>query len=563
MVIDWLVIAVYLLGITAIGVYSSKKVSSSSNFFISDRKFGKWMMTFFTFGTGTNTDQAVSVASKTYVVGASGIWYQWLWLFATPFYWLLAPLFRRMRAVTTADYLNARFGQSVAVLFALVGILQLSVNIGVVLKASSSVITAVSGGAISPSIAIGAMTILFVVYGVAGGLNAAILTDLIQGILTIVLSFLILPFALHAVGGMSGLRETIHNPDVFSIVAPSEITTLYIIVIAVNALIGWVASPYSMAMCGAGKTEHASRVGLVSGMFLKRLCTIAWVLTGLVAIALYANTDTNPDHVYGLLAREFLPAIAPGLVGIFVASLLAAVMSSCDTFMVSSAALFTENIYKPLVKPDQDDEHYIRVGRISSVFVVAAGILIAFRLSSIVEGLVLFWIVQAMMGVAIWVSFIWRRATSVAAWASTLSGYAAWFFTSDVEFVGWSFNVHFSQFLPEFMLFDDLLSLPWQMIIYLTVALLVMIGVSLVTQAPSKKTLDRVYETLRTPVAAGEPEVTPVTLPASTKPAPRSVLFDHPDFEIMKPAASTVYGFVACWVVVGVLIASFVWMLKQ
>ena len=175
----------------------------------------------------------------------------------------------------------------------------------------------------------------------------------------------------------------------------------------------------------------------------------------------------------------------------------------------------------------------------------------------------LFWIVQAMMGVAIWVSFIWRRATAVAAWASTLSGYAAWFFTSDVEFVGWSFNAHFSQFLPEFMLYGGQLSLPWQMIIYLTVALLVMIGVSLVTQAPSKKTLDRVYETLRTPVAVGEPEVDPVTLPASTMPAPRSVLIDHPDFEIMKPTASTVYGFIACWVVVGALIASFVWILKQ
>jgi Na+/proline symporter len=230
--------------------------------------------------------------------------------------------------------------------------------------------------------------------------------------------------------------------------------------------------------------------------------------------------------------------------------------------MVSSAALFTENIYKPLINPKQDDEHYIRVGRISSVFVVAAGILIAFRLTSIVEGLVLFWIVQAMMGVAIWVSFIWRRATSAAAWASTLSGYAAWFFTSDVDLVGWNFNAHFSQFLPEFMLYDGQLFLPWQMIIYLTVALIVMIGVSLVTQAPSKKMLDRVYETLRTPVAEGEPEVEPVTLPASTTPAPRSVLIDHPDFEIMKPTATTVYGFIACWVAVGALIASFVWMLK-
>ena len=562
MYFDWLVIAVYLFGITAIGVYTSKQVSSSSSFFISDRKFGKVMMTFFTFGTGTNTDQAVSVAAKTYTSGASGIWYQWLWLFVTPFYWFLAPLFRRMRAVTTADYLNVRFSPSVAVLFALVGILQLSVNIGVVLKAASAMITAVSGGSIDPTIAIFAMTALFVIYGVAGGLNAAIVTDFIQGILTIVLSFLILPFALHAVGGMSGLRDAIDNPTMFSIVAPGEITVLYVIIISLNVLVGWVASPFSMATCAAGKTEHESRVGFVSGMLLKRLCTIAWVLTGLVAVALYVGTEANPDHVYGMLARELLPTIAPGLLGLFVASLIAAVMSSCDTFMVSSAALFTKNLYEPFIRPNQEDRHYILVGRISSVLVVIGGILIALSLPSVVRGVELFWIVQAMMGIAIWLSFFWRRATSAAVWASTMGGFAAWFFTSDVALVGWSFNASFSQLLPDYMLHNGQLALPWQMIIYLTVALALMVVVSLVTEPPSKERLDQVYETLRTPVLPGEPEVEPVTLPESTKPAPRSVLFDHPDFELMKPTASGVFGFLACWVMVGVLIALFVWILK-
>ena len=562
MLIDWLVIAVYLVGITIIGVYATRRVKSSSNFFISDRSFGKLMMTFFSFGTGTNTDQAVSVASKTYTSGASGIWYQWLWLFSTPFYWLLAPLFRRMRAVTTADYLLVRYGQSVAVLFALVGMAQLAVNIGVVLKASSAMITAVSGGTISPEIAIFAMTVLFVVYGVSGGLNAAIITDLIQGILTVILSFLILPFALSAVGGMSGLRESIADPEVFSIVAPSEITTLYVIVIAVNGLIGWVTSPYSMAMCGAGRSEYDARVGLVAGHFLKRLCTIAWVLTGLVAIALYAGTTTNPDHVYGLLARDFLPTIAPGLVGLFIASMLAAVMSSCDTFMVSAAALFTENVYKPLIRPGREERHYILVGRIASVLVVGSGIVIAFGLSSVVAGLELFWIVQAMMGVAIWASFFWRRATAAAAWASTLGGFAAWFFTSDVALVGWSFNERFAHLLPSFMLFEGRLSLPWQMIIYLVVGLAIMIAVSLVTRAPARERLDRVYETLRTPVEPGEPETAPLTLPPGVAPAPRSVLIEHPDFELMKPTRTSVMGFLASCAVVGLLIGLFLWILR-
>tara|TARA_B100001105_G_scaffold40052_3_gene28971 strand:- start:109 stop:1803 length:1695 start_codon:yes stop_codon:yes gene_type:complete len=562
--IDWVIVAAYLIGVTLLGTSSARRVKTSSNFFISDRQSGKLLMTFFSFGTGTNTDQAIGVASKTYTVGASGIWYQWLWLFSTPFYWLLAPLFRRMRAVTTSDYLLIRYGRSVAVLFAIVGMFQLSINIGVVLKATAALIAPVSGGAISPEMAIIGMTILFVIYGVAGGLNAAILTDAVQGVLTIVLSFLILPFALNAVGGLEGLRAraSVDNPELFSIVAPSDITVLYVVVLALNGLIGWVATPYSMQMIGAGRTEDDARVGLVAGMFLKRIVTIAWVLTAMCAVGYYAGTTVNPDHVYGLMARDLLPQIAPGLIGLFIASVLAAVMSSCDCLMVAAAALFTENIYKPLIRPGRSERHYVLVGRLTSIIVVLAGLSIAFTLPGVVRGLEVFWMVGAMMGLAIWMSFVWRRATAAAAWASTLGGYAAGLFTSDIAFIGWSFNNHFAGSLPEFMLYEGKLFLPWQMIIYLTVSLVMMVAVSFVTRPPDKKRLDRVYECLRTPVSEDEPEGEPLTLPAGTTPAARSVLIAHPDFEIMRPTAYTVIGFLASCFMVVVLIGSFIWIIN-
>jgi len=562
--IDWVIVVAYLIGVTLLGTSSARRVKTSSNFFISDRQSGKLLMTFFSFGTGTNTDQAIGVASKTYTVGASGIWYQWLWLFSTPFYWLLAPLFRRMRAVTTSDYLLIRYGRSVAVLFAIVGMFQLSINIGVVLKATAALIAPVSGGAISPEMAIIGMTILFVIYGVAGGLNAAILTDAVQGVLTIVLSFLILPFALNAVGGLEGLRAraSVDNPELFSIVAPSDITVLYVVVLALNGLIGWVATPYSMQMIGAGRTEDDARVGLVAGMFLKRIVTIAWVLTAMCAVGYYAGTTVNPDHVYGLMARDLLPQIAPGLIGLFIASVLAAVMSSCDCLMVAAAALFTENIYKPLIRPGRSERHYVLVGRLTSIIVVLAGLSIAFTLPGVVRGLEVFWMVGAMMGLAIWMSFVWRRATAAAAWASTLGGYAAGLFTSDIAFIGWSFNNHFAGSLPEFMLYEGKLFLPWQMIIYLTVSLVMMVAVSFVTRPPDKKRLDRVYECLRTPVSEDEPEGEPLTLPAGTTPAARSVLIAHPDFEIMRPTAYTVIGFLASCFMVVVLIGSFIWIIN-
>jgi|GEM_PF-325047 len=420
--IDWVVIVIYLLGITFIGLWAVRKVRSSASFFIGDRKFGKVMMAFFMFGSGTHSDQAVSVASKTYSTGASGIWYQWLWLFVTPFFWLIAPFFRRMRAVTTGDFFEVRYGRSVSGLYAAMGILPLTVALGVMLKGSGAMVEAVSGGAISANLAIIAMTVIFLVYGVAGGLSAAIATNFVQGLLTILLSFLILPFALSKVGGMSGLRESIADPHMLSLVSPGEITLFYIIIIAFNALVGWVTMPETMANCAAGKTEMEGRAGVTVGIFGKRICTIAWMLTGLCAIVMYTQL-ADPDLAYGKMARDLLPGIAPGLIGLFIACMLASVMSTCDSLMVVASALFTENLYKKFFVVGQADKHYTFVGRIASTLVVLLGIFVAFNLESVVKGLELYWMASALMGIAFWVGLFWRRATVAGAWAGTLASF--------------------------------------------------------------------------------------------------------------------------------------------
>ena len=129
--IDASVVVVYLLGITALGVWMRRRISGVQDFFM-PRRFGKGMMIMHAFGTGTASDQAVTVASATFRGGLSGIWYQWLWLFVTPFYWLIAPIFRRFRAVTTADVYELRFDRSGAMLFAVVGMANMCVKIGLI-----------------------------------------------------------------------------------------------------------------------------------------------------------------------------------------------------------------------------------------------------------------------------------------------------------------------------------------------------------------------------------------------------------------------------------------------
>ncbi len=554
---DFIVLILYFLGITAIGIFTSKKIKTVGDYFM-PRKFGKFSLMMHGFGTGTHSDQAVGVASKTFTSGLSGIWYQWLWLFVTPFYWLIAPVLRRFRAITMADVFVARYDQSVGMLYAFIGMINLMVNIGLILKGSSAIISATFGEAISPSTIILIMTVLFLIYGIAGGLTAAIITDFIQGILTVIFSFLLLPFVLNAVGGLEGMHQTISDPKMFSLIAPEEIGIFYIVVISFNGLVGWVTQPHTMGNCAASRTEMDGRVGVTCGNFIKRFCTVAWSLTGLAAVAYLTAGNVDPDKVYGLMARDFLPLIMPGLLGIFLASLLASVMSSCDSFMIASSALFTENIYRPL-RPGRSSKHYIQIGRITSLIIVTGGVSFAFWLPGVVKGLEIFWKISPMMGIVFWLGLFWRRTTVAGAWAATVSAFLMWWITTQPVFISMIASLPIAdsaRFVVEKATGTEMY-LPWQMIFYLATGIFAGIAVSCFTQPVRKQKLDNFYALARTPVLGHEPSAAePCTLPENVTVPKAEKLFSSDSLEILKPSRISILGFIVSWLFVAILVGS-------
>ena len=569
--LDGLVVVLYLIGITMMGVWMGRRLKGIDDFFM-PRKFGKGMMMMHAFGTGTASDQAVTVSSATFRTGLSGIWYQWLWLFVTPFYWLIAPIFRRFRAITTADVYELRYDRSVAVLFAIVGIASMCIKIGLMLKGAGALVDAGTGGLIDANVAIIAVTLMFVIYGAAGGLAAAIVTDYIQGILTIVFSFMLLPFILSEVGGMSGVQETISNDAMLSLVAPGKVSLFFVVMMSFQALVGIVAQPFIMGVCAAGKTEWEGRVGIVGGNLIKRLCTAAWSLTAIAAVAWYIqngndisllDTDSlkrTADGIYGEVAHTFLPRLTPGLLGLFLAALLAGVMSSCDSFMISSAALFTENIYKPL-RTDASSRHCILVGRLASVVVVAGGVVFAFWVPSVIKALEIWFMVAPMMGLVFWIGLFWRGMTVSGAWATTLTGFAVWWVTTQPWFISWLSEMPAAESLR--LLWTEgektVVYLPWQILCYSSVASLVGIVVSLVTPAVDPTKLNRFYQLTRTPVQRGEDLLLPCTLPVNAPTVDRPMLLTAGGLEIPMPSRTSVVGFVTVWLLVVGIIGTFVW----
>jgi Na+/proline symporter len=525
--------------------------------FFMPRRFGKAMMIMHGFGTGTHSDQAVSVASKSFTNGLSGIWYQWLWLFATPFYWLIAPMMRRFRAITTADVFEARFDKSVAMLYAVIGMANLAVSIGIMLKGSSAIIYSSTGGVVSGNVAIFVMTFMFVVYGVAGGLAAAVITDFVQGILTVIFSFMLLPLILRAVGGISGLHGSIVDKEMLSLVAPSEIGFFYVAVIAFNGLVGIVTQPHTMGNCAAGRTEMEGRVGWMCGNFIKRVCTVAWCLTGLSAVVYFAGKEVEPDHVFGLAAADFLPSILPGLLGLFIAAVLASVMSSCDSFMIASSGLFTENIYKQLL-PGKGNSHYVLVARIASVAVVGAGLSFAYWLPNVVKGLEILWMISPMMGISFWLGLFWRRTTVAGAWAAALVALGVWWLSSQSFFVTFLSDLSEMWLVQLVVVADNSMhmSLPWQMIFYLTAGVSAGVLISLSTKPVSEDRLKNFYALVRTPVRDGEIVPGICQLPEGTIVPHKRKLFAVKNLEILVPSKMSVFGFIVGWLFVAAIIYS-------
>ena len=472
---DFVVIFVYFAGITALGVWTKKMIKSSDDYFMGNRRFGKFLMIMQGFGVGTHTDQPVSVSGAAYTAGLAGIWYQWLWMFTTPFYWLIAPIYRRLRYVTMADFFEERYGKSLAILYTLSGMLFFCMYIGLMLKGTGVTIEGVTRGAISENAIIFIATALFVLYGLAGGLIAAAFTDAIQGVLILILSFMLIPFALEAAGGISAFHEGL-PAEMFNLVATQEVTMFFIVMVVINGLFGITVQPHHMAIGGAGKTEMASRSGWTYGNFMKRFATMSWAFLGVFAAFLYPGLAFEERELaFGLLAGELLPV---GFVGLMIASLVAAVMSSCDAFMVHGSALYTRNVYLSYLKKGASQDDMLRVGRIASLFIVLGGLAFAFLFPSVIDGLMQVWKFTAFLGVAFWFGIIWKKANRYGAWASVVVMGVISVYTESV--LGWA--------------------LPAQILAYLPAGILAMWLTSMFTQKEPEDKLRQFYMLLDTPV---------------------------------------------------------------
>jgi len=407
------------------------------------------------------------------------------------------------------------------VLYSIIGVLKMSVSIGLILKSTATLFAAmVSGGAATTAAsaapsghglgsigvetwAILIMTVIFVSYGFAGGLRATVVTETIQGPLIVLMSMLLLPFGIYKLGGFRVLHEALPQ-SFFQLTGHSyEFSAAWVIAASLTALIGWVAQPGIVAAVGSGKTELEGRVGYTYGAMIKRVCAIGWAFTGVILAAMAAKQMLTPAQVESLARRELAFGTAVriffphGVLGLVFASIFSAQMATLSAQMVNSSALASRNLYLALLRPSASDREVLIFGRICGIFLVAIGVILSLLLAKVADALTMLLQFSAIMGVIVWGGVLWRRANSEGAWAAAAVLFSTWTLFGPVgalvkKVIG-AGPVWLGRFGPAEYMFE-------LTIIYLPAGIVTFILVSLLTRPPPAKQVEDFRMLLRTPV---------------------------------------------------------------
>ena len=467
--VDVLIVCAYIVVVLWLGKRASRRATNLDEFFLAGRKLGKIYQFFLNFGTSTHADQAVAVSREVYRQGIGGMWIQSLVLFLTPFYWFSTLLFRRVRLTTIGDFyaerFNSRFLAASYAIFSILISALIGGGIGYLVAAKTMVamtpkpieqctvaerqsivefeefrqLEARGTAALTPVeqervqvlrdkekrgelrsfvsyVNEGWFYLVYVtvvgIYTMMGGFRAAALTDAIQGTLIVVFSVMLAPVGLAHVGGLSGLhaRVPVHMFELFGSGTMTDYAWYTVLAMVLANLVSIIAVVSGMQTAGSATNEFAARIGMIGGMFMKRVLMLFWAFAGLLAVALYAGKLHDPDLIWGVMTRDLL---WPGLVGLMLIGVLSASMSWLGASALSHSALFIRNLYRPWF-PDKSDAHYLMVSRIMVGVTLVGGIVVALVADNLL-GLFQYIIsVPAIFGASIWLGFIWRRVTTKA-----------------------------------------------------------------------------------------------------------------------------------------------------
>src|SRR6202165_127027 len=375
------IVGVYFAIVFGIGLYFARKERTSEDYFLAGRNIGWFFIGASLFVSNISTEHFIGLSGTGASSGLAVGHFEWLaCLILLILGWVFVPFYLRSNVFTMPEFLERRFNRASAVYLAGISIIAyIFTKISVQLYAASVVLERVAGWPLWKTAVV--LVIATGIYTVAGGLAAVIYTDTVQTLILITGAVALTIIGLMRVGGLEHLR-TMVPPDYFHMIKPSSDPNFPWTGIFFGApILGiwyWCTDQVIVQRVLSARDEGHAKAGTIFAGFLKILPVFMLVIPGVIAFALYPQlfhvvngTVTDGDIAYPTMIVNLLP---PGLVGLMIAALLAALMGAMSSVFNSASTMVTLDFYKKF-RPAATESQLVFFGRVATGVMVLLGLL--------------------------------------------------------------------------------------------------------------------------------------------------------------------------------------------
>lgn len=386
--VDYIAIAAYLVFILFIGFFVSRFQKGGKDYFAGGNKIPWWISGISLYMTNFSAYTFIGTAGLVYLSG----YYAMFGSIGTPIAYILAGfivggLWRRTRSISPVEYAQTRYNvtsqQTIGMALSFCHTLTCAAQLLAV-----SVITSCCCG-VDIELIILTIGIVVILYTYFGGMWAVSIADVVQFAILIAITAVVTPLSLSLVdGGLSGLIAKIPPLKLDNTIGSTNYDIHWIISGFIATTIG-VASGMGPRFYSVVDEKAAKKVGILAGLlfltfpllfFIPPLVGRAiWPELGDIPKAVGALGNKPPQElVFIAIVNKVLPV---GLLGVFVAAMLAATMDGLSAFYNFISSIVSRDVYKGLIKHNASDENILKVGRISTLVVglIVTGLALAYH----------------------------------------------------------------------------------------------------------------------------------------------------------------------------------------
>lgn len=426
---DGLVFFGYIVALLVIGGYASYRQRRNEDLFLGGRSMGWANVGLSIFGTNIGPTFLVATFGAGYTTGMVNANFEWMaWVFLLLLGMAFVPFYLHMKISTMPEFLQKRFGNGCYTFYSFYSLFGTVVLwIGGTLFAGGGILAQLLGWDLMTSVWV--LAVIAASFTVAGGLVAVMVTDSFQSILMIVGAAALTVLAgmhIESFDALKGLVvRDVPADSTWKLFHASGATPWYAFVLGYPVLSFWFwCSDQTIVqrVLGARDLKQGQAGTLFCG-FLKILPPFIFLVPGILCAVLHPGIADDKE-VFLFMVNEYLP---PGLVGLMVAVLVAAVISTLDSGLNSFSTVFTLDIYKRWIDPRAGEHHIKVVGRIVTCAAALMAVAIAYYLNNVESNLFnLFQSIISYLAPPISAVFVlgifWRRSTAQAAIVTLILG---------------------------------------------------------------------------------------------------------------------------------------------